>query len=54
MSEDLLDAETDSEALEALYRFYEHPNEQLYRLMDHLGGAAAGWSGRFKASASRG
>ncbi len=38
-----------AKAIEYLYRFYAHANEELYRLADSLG-PASGWSGTFPAS----
>jgi hypothetical protein len=32
--------------IEKLYKFYAHPNEELYRLMEVLG-PASGWRGKF-------
>ena len=42
---------TDKEVLDELYRFYEHPNEELYRLLHSLG-PGIGWSGKFRVGRS--
>ena len=40
-----------AEALEELNAFFQHPNMELYRLMEALG-PASGWRGTFKSDSS--
>jgi hypothetical protein len=35
-----------TDAMKDLYRFYDHANKELYRLMESLG-PASGWRGEF-------
>ncbi|GAX77034.1 hypothetical protein CEUSTIGMA_g4481.t1 [Chlamydomonas eustigma] len=39
--------------LEELYKFYSHPNKELYRLMEALG-PSSGWTGKFPARMAEG
>jgi hypothetical protein len=39
--------------LEWLYKFYAHPNEELYRMMEALG-PASGWTGKFPTKLAEG